>query len=665
MNVDAAPSFLMDLSEKKSIIRTIADRLAPIAPPGTPSQDELDQAEEIVGGQIRFNGLQPPEIPRTLLTVGRRGIDWSGSHLNHQEWPTQLNRFLFLLPLLKAYEQTRDVRFADVARGMIDDWMEHFDEEDITHRGNTCMDIGIRLGTQSRGGWGHALAMFMDCPSWDDAFIERMLASMERQAVILWRRGIPSRGGNHRIFGLDGLLHVALRLPFMEDAEAMRRDAVEGLNQAFAQQFLPDGAHFERTLQYHRHMVGTFLYLSRLGQVFSEVGLVLSSDRLLASLDYIVHNLGLGINDHSAERVDQDHGAVWATVRQWRSQLTGRDESGWTPPPDAVFGSAGQVFARSSWEPGGEVLAFDTAGYGGGHAHLARLGVVFRSDGRLWLADPGMFDYEMSNPFATYGRSTPAHSTLNLNGWNQGIGDARLLQAKVDRDIVFARGLYGDGYWPGTYTWSFSDGFGSGRHGRHERMVLWIRGEYLLVFDAMACDDGETIENVWQMAPVGQWEHDPEQLAFRAGEGSSGFYLRMVLPPEEVEMRVLEGQRDPLRGWYCETYSQKFVPAPQIVFRSPGTCNAFAAVLAMPVSGDRAPPVIRQETGSWGRRLEIEWADGRVDVVGIAPSLASPLGADSPFKTDSPLVWLRLSPEGKRLRQFALDGTFVRYREER
>ncbi len=651
----------MTLTQQKEIFREVASKLEQLIPPQPASEDDMEQAGEIVEGRLRFNGLQPPHIPRTLITVGRQSIDWSGGHLKHQEWPTQMSRFFMLIPLMRAFQKTGDERFAEAARDYIQDWMSRFDMEDIALRGNTCMDIGIRLGTHGRGGWAAALAMFMDSPSWNDAFIERMLTSMERQAVILWKRGIPSCGGNHRIFGLDGLLHTALRLPFMRDADEMRRDAVEGLRQAFRQQFLADGAHFERTLQYHWHMTGTFVYLAQLGRLFPEAAFDLPADRLLAALDYLAHNLGCGINDDSAEAADSDHADAWGQMRQWRAQLTGRDESAWAPSRDTVFPDAGQAFARSSWRTGADLLAFDAAPYGGGHAHLARLGLVFRSGRRLWLADPGMFDYEMSNPFAVYGRSTPAHSTLNLDGLNQGIGDARLLSSVIADDIVFLRGRYDGGYWPGTYTWWFAKGFGLGRFGRHERMLLWIRGEYLLIFDAMSCDPGHTIENVWQMAPVKAWEHDPKQLAWRSKEERPGFHLQMVMPPADVQMKVHEGQRDPLRGWFCETYSTGFVPAPQIVFRYPAQ-SAFHAVLAMPVTEGKSPPAVQCRAARAGRILEMTWPDASVDCIALSSSLAAPFEEDGAFRTDSPLVWLRLAPDGSPQRHFIYDGTYLAYR---
>lgn len=652
-----------DLAAIRQTVRAVAGRFDAAFPPRPPSEDELAQAGEIVDGKIRFNGNQPANIPKPLLSVGRRRIDWSGGHLKHQEWPTQMSRFFMLGPLMGAYRKTGDARFADAARDYIEDWIERFDLEDISLRGNTCMDIGIRLGTHGFGGWAPALALFMDGPpSWDDAFIARMLDSMERQARILWKRGIPSRlWGNHRIFGLDGLLHVALRLPFMSEADAMRMSAVSGLRHALKTQFLEDGVHVEETLGYHQHMTATFLYFERLGRVFPEADLGMPMGRLLGAVDYAVHTLPGGINDTAAESTDREHPDAWATARAWRTQLTGQAAPAWRPPRDAIFPKAGQVFARSSWEPGADFLAFDAAPYSGAHAHLARLGLVFRSGGRLWLADPGTFDYEMSNPFAIYGRSTPAHCTLNIDGLNQGLGDARLLRSTVADDLVFLHGVYPGGYWSGIYTWGFQDGLGHGIHGRHERMVLWIRGEYLLVFDLISCDPGHTIESVWQMAPVTGWEHDPRQLTWRTKGEAPGFHLQMVLPPPGATMEVFEGQKNPLRGWFADTYCTGFKPAPQVVFRYPSV-SVFSTVLAMPLAGGTQPPVIRPSPAGSGRGIELAWPDGRVDCLALSSSLCAPLDEDSPFETDSPLVWLRLARDGTPLRHFMMDGTYLRYR---
>ena len=77
------------------------------------------------------------------------------------------------------------------------------------------------------------------------------------------------------------------------------------------------------------------------------------------------------------------------------------------PPLEQAFPYAGHVFCRSAWKPGADYLAFDAGTWGTGHDHLSRLGFTFRAGGRPLVADPGCFSYEMSDPMAIYGRSTP------------------------------------------------------------------------------------------------------------------------------------------------------------------------------------------------------------------------------------------------------------------
>lgn len=656
----------MNISQKKIVIRERMVRFEALQPLRTATDDDIEQAREIVAGNVRFNGNAQSKTSQKLLTVGRRDIDWAGGHFHHQEWPTQMGRFFMLGPLMRAYRQAPEAVYAEAARDYIDDWIAHFDCEAIESRGNTCMDIGIRLGTHGWGGWACALATFMEEPSWDPAFIERMLASIERQAHILWKRGIPSRPwGNHRIFGLDGLLHVTLRLPFLADADAMLASARVNLEQAFRSQFMPDGSYIEQTLGYHQHMAATYIYLRRLARHFPEVGLTLATDRLLRAIEYSLHTLPGGINDTGATRLDGESAAAWKTAREAIAALTGeKPAADWQPARDVVYPDAGQVFLRSSWEPGADFLAFDASVYSGAHAHLARLGLVFRSGGRLWLADPGSFDYEMSNPFAVYGRSTPAHCTLNLNGLNQGLGDAQLVRSVITDDSALLHGIYPGGYWSGVYSWGFQEGLGQGTHGRHERIILWIRGEYLLVFDGMMCDAGQTVEHVWQLAPVAGWDHDPAALSWTTRDETPGFHLQMVLAPPAAAMTVYEGEKEPLRGWFGERAADGsgFSPAPQVVFRHPSD-STFYATLALPLAAGQTPPRLRTVPAGRGRGFALEWPDGTTDVVALSDSLCTPLDEEGPFVTDSPLVWARLGADGTMQRHIQLDGTLLRLRE--
>ncbi len=228
--------------------------------------------------------------------------------------------------------------------------------------------------------------------------------------------------------------------------------------------------------------------------------------RLVGALDYVAQSDLFGVNDSRAPHTDPKEleGLRYRAETVTQLGLDAPKE----PPLAQVFPNAGQVFVRSAWKRGADYIAFDACSWGGAHCHLSRLSFAFRSGGRMLVADPGILNYEMSDPLGVYGKSTPAHSTLNIGGFNQSTADAQLLRTQFSPDIALIQARYQGGYWPGKYGWNFSQGRGTGVFGNHERVLLWINRDYILVLDWMESDPGADIRNCWQMGPVERWSHD-------------------------------------------------------------------------------------------------------------------------------------------------------------
>ena len=62
-------------------------------------------ADAAVAGTVFFYGREP-------IDVGRRGIDWGGAHVQHQEWPAQLNRQRWINALRWAFVRTGNEAYA-------------------------------------------------------------------------------------------------------------------------------------------------------------------------------------------------------------------------------------------------------------------------------------------------------------------------------------------------------------------------------------------------------------------------------------------------------------------------------------------------------------------------------------------------------------------------
>jgi hypothetical protein len=333
------------------------------------------------------------------------------------------------------------------------------------------------------------------------------------------------------------------------------------------------------------------------------------------------------------------------------------------PPLAQVFPDAGQVFLRSAWKPGADYIAFDASTWGGGHSHLSRLSFTFRSGGRMLVADPGILTYEMSDPLGPYGKSTRAHTTLNIGGLNQSGADAQVLRTEFCRDLALIQARYQGGYWEGNYTWSFGRGRGAGTYGAHERVLLWIKGEYILVLDSMESDPGADIRNCWQLGPVERWSHDPAALAWWSENRDTNLLLQLVDAPPATTMEIFEGRKDSLRGW-VGAHGNDAVAAPLVEYRYKGARTpAISAVLAAAYAGTNRPEFRPAALPARGpiRHLEIGLPDGSTDRLAWSAGLALPIDDAQPFTTDGKLVWLRTDAAGNPSKWFTLDGRYLVY----
>jgi hypothetical protein len=616
----------------------------------------LEQAERISKGTLFFYG-------RTPVEVGLKGIDWSGAHIRHQEWPAQLNRFFHLRQLAAAYQTTREERFAQAARAYIEDWMrgDPYENAPATRPGDNTLTMSIRLGSSVQPGWGGTLPVFLASPSFDDAFLDSVFASLRRQARFLSRHLTPV--GNWRIAELDALVFTALRFPFLPESRELLDLGVTGMRNALATQFLPDGVHNERTPGYHDWMTQVAANYLRLARLYPEYDAGVRPGRLARALDYGAQSEMFGVNDSTAPHRDRASLAK-LSLRADLIRSLRLDGAGAEPPLDQAFPAAGQVFSRTAWNPGADFIAFDASTWGGGHSHLSRLSFVFRSQGRMLVADPGILSYEMSDPLGPYGKSTEAHTTLNLDGRNQSGADAQLLKTAFTPQTALIHARYQGAYWDGRFEWGFRNGRGSGVWGEHERVLFWVKGEYLLVIDSMAADEGRQIRNAWQLGPMERWSHDPKALAWWSQNPDANLLVELAIAPPKTEMQCYEGGRSPLRGW-VGFHGDDAAPAPLIEFRYPARKGGavISAALVAAFSGNERPrfKIARPPDTSRGsiHHLEIGLPDGSTDVIAWSTALALPVDDSQPFLTDGTFVWRRAAAGGKPARQFVLDGSYL------
>ena len=611
-------------------------------------------ADHAVAGDVAFVHLGVE-----WTKVGRDRIDWSGPQHRHQEWPAQMNRFYHLGSLASAWRQRRERVYAEAARDYVMDWIRaHPSREGWAPAPyDSTLNLCIRILE-----WFTALPVMLDSAAFDDAMVEAVLESARVQLNYLCEH-LSSRM-NWRIAQADSLLTSGLRLSGLQGADRWRRLGVHVLNDAFHRQVLPDGAHEERNPSYHEWMTSVFEKCWRLQGAMPALGLVIETGRIALMLDY---SLGAtrpngalnAMHDCTGRRSGVEPNRALEARTAFRREAGLPDE---LPPTSQFFPCAGQAFLRDGWGPEATYVTFDATTWGGAHCHLSHNAIQLHAGGRSLIVDPGTLTYEASDSMGPYGKSTRAHSTLNLNGWNQSEADpVTRFESVRGYDLVGSR--YEGGYWPGDYVWQFAPDHGRGLFASHHRTLLWVRGRFIAVLDQLRhdyADNAPFLESNWQFCEGGV-EVDAEAGRVRTCNEDSNVLLLFPLRPAGSILQVHEGEEDPVRGWLPGEGC--YVPAPQVsllVAPVPAWWTELAAVL-VPFRGAEPPKVAAAADSRKGvNRLLLRWGDGSSDELLWTGSLARAIDSADGLETDGGLVHLAKA-EGERLLQgLVVDGTFLR-----
>ena len=611
-------------------------------------------ADKAVDGVLAFRHLGTQ-----WTCVGRTDIDWSGPAHDHQEWAAQLNRFFYMPPLAAAWQQTGLPHYAEAARDYMADWLRVHPVGEgwrMPAYDNT-LNLSIRMLQ-----WFTALPVLIGSPAFDDAVVDAMLESACAQLDFLSDH--LSSQTNWRIAQADSLVTTGLRLDGLAEATRWRTFGIDVLNDAFRRQVLPDGAHTERNPSYHVWMTGVFEKYWRLARAMPELGLVMTVEPIARMHDYALgstrpNGAMNAMHDSVGRRSGSEPNEARTARVAFRRDAGLPDE---LPPESQFFPDAGQALLRDGWGEDATYVTFDATTWGGAHCHLSRNTVQLHAAGRSLVVDPGYLTYEASDPFCAYGRSTRAHSTVNVNGLSQceADPDSRFL-ALPGYDLVAS--CYDGGYWDGEYTWRFRPSHGDGLFAWHHRTMLWVRGRFTAVLDQVWHDYGERpvfIECNWQLCEGGV-ELGPDGARARTCHDDSNVLLLFPLRPGGSTLQLHEGERDPLRGWLPGQGA--CVPAPQVcllVDPAPAGSTDVATVL-VPFGGRCAPQVVAEGSGGNGvNRLELSWDDGSTDEILWTGCLARAVDAQADLATDGSLVHLTRQADGRISQGLVVDGTFIR-----
>lgn len=613
-------------------------------------EDSLKKAALMLDGKVAL--LNAP-----LLEIGHP-INWLMRVDTDPEWTQRLSAQEWLAPLVHAYEQTGDDRYAARWIEIVEDFLDHHDY------GCDTIDFApskpMVFADDGSGANGEGFYRLPDGKRSDRGpWIAPICARRARSWLLgLSRIGGTTQIGTKRLFrvlcsivgehaqilmnnareespsdfamGAAALLEIAITLPEFSASSAAFTIGFDRLNHATRRHMFADGSDVEQSLERNAELVSLLKgILEILGDAPHSKRSPLhdAARKRIRFLSYAATPL------RQMARIGQSwHVDLEPLFHEWtdffelddvRFFATGGKEGTEPPSSSAAMPYGGYFVMRSDWEKDAHFLLFKTSDFGAGLMHEDCLSVSITAGGRDLLVDSGHFSLndhaERDRLMNEYAVSSLAHNTLIVDGAGQNrtgmrragravdlrAAEAAPLQSRYLRGEFFeyAEGEYADGY-----------GHGGGIHARHQRRVLWLRGRGWIIFDTAQIKGEHDFALLWNLGPDFLENDVASNEEFKSvWTESPGQNLALhFLSGHDVRIDLFRGQESPARGWSFRSYGER-VPKTDVQVSWRGEDEQIIATYVQPYGPEsRLAGPVRSSIDGDGQILEfgIDFEDG-------------------------------------------------------
>ena len=559
---------------------------------------DTTEADSILAHKFSLQGFR-----KVVHDFGPR-IDWSCNPMDKGEtktveWNAKLNRCFHFSPLINAYWQTGDDKYAHELAEQMNGWIE--DNPVLLFRSGNgpyhyaweTLNTGIRMHNT----WPEALFRCLDSPSFTDDIIVNIMKSTVEHVRHLQRW--PSKG-NWLTAESYGVYVAGLMFPEFKDAKSWRLYAIDKLHTQLSEEVYPDGVQFELALGYNTWTLNEFLGAYETALLNGMDGEFPDDYKSLLEKMYeylmkisMPDGQGFAMNDAGNQNV---RGQLVKGYQLFphrgdfiHAALGGAKD--FQQPERESFGMhwAGHYVMRSGWTKDDHVMLMDAGPWGKGHQHEDKLTLSLYANGMLLMPDGGCTMYDHSR-WRAYQLLTRAHNTVLIDGMDQFNGRRNYywpLPWKGDKPADT------DSRWFSTRHMDFVEGTYSGNYREytdydlqakglqpkvqqgltHRRRVLYIKPDIWLVHDtAMAEDDQpHTMEALYHVNAE-KTEATDSAIVVATTPKRAGLCLAAASSWRPVKTDIIKGKMDPpVQGWSANVRENRppdipMSPIPTVIF---------------------------------------------------------------------------------------------------
>ena len=482
---------------------------------------------------------------------GHRDWYYTGPN-NDKEWAWLSNRHKQLDSVFVAYNKTGNSKYLNYLDLFLRDFIIKSQPYPAKLSGGAIWR-GLEVCFRSKV-WTRIFYGLINNNQISPATLLLMLSSLPDHAD--YNRNYHKKQGNWLTMELSGLAEVAAKFPEYKKSNEWINYAILKMTESIKDQVYSDGVQNELTAHYHYVTWMNFEEFKTTCELAGKKLPVLFTQTLEKMCDYIAKSMrpdGFGpLNNDSDLDYNRDvilKAAQTYSRPDWEYMAT-NGKKGTVPDGGNSFFYpwAGQLISRSSYDKEAHWSFFDVGPWGAGHEHSDKLHLSVSAYGKDLLVDSGRFAYsgEVAKKFRAYALGSEGHNTVLIDHNGQSAGPA-IASAALDHHsykIVDAFDFA---------TSSFDKYKNTNGNVKHQRSVLYVRGDFWVVVDRIITDSPRNIETLWHWHPDCIVEKEESVVQTNNTEGNLAI---IPVGQHNFKINLIKGQEKPnIQGWYSSMYN--------------------------------------------------------------------------------------------------------------
>lgn len=325
--------------------------------------------------------------------------------------------------LTQAYYINGDDRYLDVARDIIEQWIQYKGKEESADNPYLWYDHGTAIRSNNLI---YFLLAYTDWGGYDKEFANRVISILNEHGEHLSNEKEYTENHNHGIFQDQALLYLAYFLDnkYSSDWISLAETRLEAQKEyAFSEEMV----HVENSPAYQQGVTELLYQIAEfLKSQEDDFGTQLYADvsRSLEFMAWAIKPNGVLAEIGDTSSIEGEKKVDYGMDKYGNAHLvyaaTLGDEGEKPNELSVVYPESGYYFGRSSWEESDYSAATWTmfkAGYlSKTHKHADDISFMLYSKGYDVLVDPGWYNYMNGNKYRDYFVSAKSHNTLIVDG---------------------------------------------------------------------------------------------------------------------------------------------------------------------------------------------------------------------------------------------------------